>query len=357
MAMAMFGQPKKVVATRVVAADGSGDYVDIQEAIDSLPAGGGVVYVKEGTYTITTVITINKSNVALIGAGKATSIFLAEDSDCDCINLGDNATTRTGILIADLSIDGNRDNNAGTLYGIELLGKVDDSKISGCWITECDTTGIKFTGNNNRNIITENTVTSCDNIGIDIQDSTDPNIVSDNTCSSMGTHGIQAIATTGSIYIIGNVCTGNTEHGIACSTNDAVISNNMCLSNTKDGVYLTSSVRNTINGNCCKLNGEHGIEIRSSSQNVITANTYTKNSQTTTNTYDGIRLSLTCEYNTITANTIYRGGFGNIHKYGINEEAAAANYNIILGNCIYLSGSTANTRVQGANTILQHNNP
>jgi len=70
MAMAGGSFASRVVATRVVATDGTGDFTDIQSAIDDLPSGGGVVYVKEGTYAITSAITITSSNVGLIGAGK-----------------------------------------------------------------------------------------------------------------------------------------------------------------------------------------------------------------------------------------------------------------------------------------------
>ena len=61
------------VATIVVAADGSGDFTAVQDGIDALPAGGGVVYIKEGTYTISVAIEIRKSNVALMGAGRGRS--------------------------------------------------------------------------------------------------------------------------------------------------------------------------------------------------------------------------------------------------------------------------------------------
>ncbi|MEK0337769.1 MAG: hypothetical protein QQN41_10090, partial [Nitrosopumilus sp.] len=64
----------RVVATKVVAIDGTGDFTDIQSAIDDLPAGGGVVYIKEGTYTITAGITFPNAAISLIGAGRSTII-------------------------------------------------------------------------------------------------------------------------------------------------------------------------------------------------------------------------------------------------------------------------------------------
>ncbi len=50
------------------------DYAGIQEAIDALPAIGGVVYVPTGTYRLRTGLTITKPNVTLIGEGVTTII-------------------------------------------------------------------------------------------------------------------------------------------------------------------------------------------------------------------------------------------------------------------------------------------
>jgi len=44
-----YSKELKAVAEVFVASDGSGDYEDIQTAIDSLPSEGGIVYLKAGT--------------------------------------------------------------------------------------------------------------------------------------------------------------------------------------------------------------------------------------------------------------------------------------------------------------------
>ena len=59
----------------VVAADGSGDFVDIQEAIDALPSYGGVVFIKRGLYDLNPKLSypfrqiVLRDNVSLIGEG------------------------------------------------------------------------------------------------------------------------------------------------------------------------------------------------------------------------------------------------------------------------------------------------
>jgi hypothetical protein len=55
--------------TVVVAADGSGDVRTIQEAIGLLPATGGTIFVREGTYNITAPIDLPERPIKIIGAG------------------------------------------------------------------------------------------------------------------------------------------------------------------------------------------------------------------------------------------------------------------------------------------------
>lgn len=52
--------------------DGIDDQVEIQKAIDSLPASGGQVELLEGTFNLSDSLEITKSNITLAGSGKAT---------------------------------------------------------------------------------------------------------------------------------------------------------------------------------------------------------------------------------------------------------------------------------------------
>ena len=65
----------------VVASDGTGDFTTLQAGIDSLPSGGGMVYVKHGTYALTSRVTITDSNVRILGSGDGTLVTMtAADS-------------------------------------------------------------------------------------------------------------------------------------------------------------------------------------------------------------------------------------------------------------------------------------
>jgi len=65
-----------VVADYVISSDGSGDSAGIQDAINALPADGGVIYINDGIYDQSTQLRIvNRSNVILVGNGYNTKII------------------------------------------------------------------------------------------------------------------------------------------------------------------------------------------------------------------------------------------------------------------------------------------
>jgi len=82
------------------------NFAIIQEAIDSLLAEGGEVYLPEGTYIITAPITL-PSNITLCGAGKSTILRCADNTDINILY----AIDKTNITIKDLTLDGNKANN------------------------------------------------------------------------------------------------------------------------------------------------------------------------------------------------------------------------------------------------------
>jgi Right handed beta helix region/Pectinesterase len=65
-------------STLVVDINGTGDYTDLQTAIDNLPAAGGKIFVKAGVYPITSTIEITTSNVHIQGEGMGITIFTGD---------------------------------------------------------------------------------------------------------------------------------------------------------------------------------------------------------------------------------------------------------------------------------------
>ncbi len=123
--------------------DGVADNVEIQAAIDALPAGGGEVVLLEGNYTGGN-ISIVKSKVTLRSLGRAI-YTLTNGTNDHIITIGDNATLYTNIRILDLYLKGNGANQgAGEYIGIYLT-YVEDFVIKGNIIEDTQSHGI-FTG-------------------------------------------------------------------------------------------------------------------------------------------------------------------------------------------------------------------
>ena len=231
MPMGLGSFASRVVATLVVATDGTGDFTDIQTAIDALPATGGCIYIKEGTYTITAPLSITSSNIAIVGCGKSTKIVTVGN-----IHALDAAVV-SGIHIEKIWFYGSGAgaNNVGIAYIT-----VTNSRIENCWIENFASDGI---------------VTIAASSGVVIS-----------RCHLVENGG-SGVTLAGSACVVAeNVVHGNIEDGIALHlSNNSIIVNNLVTYNDADntggwsGIYITNSDNNIIMGNRCRNN--FGAEI------------------------------------------------------------------------------------------------
>jgi len=211
-------------ATIVVSVDGTGDAEAIQEAVNMLPSGGGVIYIKEGTYNVSTQIDIQKSNVTIVGAGKSTVINVTGSNyafDIDDVE---------GVTIEKLYFTG----SSGA--GIYCSG-TSFCFFYNCWFDTLAGSGIVFAIQATNNIIR-----GC---------------VFDTT-------GAGQIQIVGSNNIIeGNIFINGTAQGIELiGTSECIVANNQVRGNSTVGIDLTSvGARNVIVGNYVELNGTYGIQI------------------------------------------------------------------------------------------------
>lgn len=260
MAMNLGSFASRVVATKVVALDGTGDFTDIQSAIDDLPAGGGVVYIKEGTYTITSAIRITKDDVALIGAGKSTKIQTT--SNVPIIYIGTYPFTRqNGISITGLFLygagSGNSLNDGLAIFGNYVF-------VDHCWIENCGGAGILWAGVCQDSFISYNYVESCQGNGISVESTR--GVIIGNICKSNVLNGIIAGVDDGSV--IGNQVIENVRHGIWCyDMNNSTCSGNIAKGNdandtaTYDGICVENADNNVISNNRCRDNDRYEINI------------------------------------------------------------------------------------------------
>lgn len=354
--------------------DGTNDNVEIQNAIDALPATGGEVRLLDGTYNIEASLVLD-SYQTLRGCGRNT-ILTTTTAGVDIITAtGGAGTEKVGILIADLCIDGNA---GGVTSGEGIFWTyVDYSKITNVWSLDTGGTGIylitcdfnEIIGNmclsnpsvgielntSSNNIIAENTCQGNSPTGMYVYNNSDNNIVSGNTCQGNTGYGID-LDTSNNGNVKSNICQGNTSTGIYIYYfNNSIVSGNICRGNSAAGILSDNSDNNVISGNVCQGNGTHGFYIFTTNNNVISGNICEENSQTSDNGYDNIYV-LSSDYNLLTGNICRQGALANQPRYGISISNVACDKNIVQGNDLYDSGKTANFNDAGTLTIVQEDN-
>ena len=132
--------------------DGTDDQVEIQAAIDASPRGG-LTLLLEGTYSIGASISIVKQ-ITLAGVGHSwteggTQLKLANNAECDVINIEGTTEHLFFVKIRDLCIHGNKTNQVTGGRGISAIDGtfgISDSMIQNVAITQCKSDGIYING-------------------------------------------------------------------------------------------------------------------------------------------------------------------------------------------------------------------
>lgn len=245
---------------------GVNDHQKIYNAITDLIPGGGAVYLLEGTYNISSPLVL-ENNVSLIGAGKATILKALGN-----INVIDSIAGQTGLLISQLTIDGNNAANAGINFDT-----VSGSKINKVWIENA-------------------------NIGISLSSSNYNNISNITLSDDSANTGIQLSGSSNNMISNSYIYTNYTGVNLISSSNNNKISGNSIYAVKKGAgqcMGIQNSVNNIISGNYIENTGVSsnlGIRVASlSNTNKISGNRILK---------AGIYLESGSEYNSIANNII-----------------------------------------------------
>jgi len=378
--------------------DGTNDHVEIQAAIDALPATGGEVKLLDGTYNIE-VSLVQDSYQTLRGCGRNT-ILTTTTADLDIITAtGGAGTEKVGILIADLCVDGTAGGVVNDM-GINW-NYVNYSIIENVWCLNNGENGI-FCGVCNFNKVKDNTLAGSGASGLYLSQS-DNNIVKGNICQKNSSQGIRASDSHNNI-ITDNNCQENIWGGLYLSQSDNnIVKGNICSKNSTQGIYLDSSNNNSVRGNTCSINSQSGddttehILLATSDYNLIEGNlcrsptigttltvgepiAETEIAVTNTAGFEvgmGVVIDLgggNEEYHYITAITagapgviVIDAGLTNAQgagetidvpeaRYGINISNAACDKNVVQGNDLYDAGKTANFNDVGTCTIVTDDN-
>lgn len=136
--------------------------VEVQQALDTLPASGGEVVLPPGRIEVRQPIVLGRDNLTLRGAGEATILHLADGANCPVVMLGEplNNPTQTirRLKVAGFFVDGNRAHQQRELWrlageGSEIrnngitVQNVSDSTVENVTTARCRSGGLVTTRN------------------------------------------------------------------------------------------------------------------------------------------------------------------------------------------------------------------
>lgn len=322
--------------------DGTDDQVEINAALNALPAHGGEVVILDGTYNITAPILIPKDNVSLQGNGAATVLKRMFDGDPDWENPSGTVELRSRqrCKVSKLTFDGNGDvYDGGRNVGV-MLENSSFNEIVENTSQNHEAEGIYLQGSSN-NTLAGNTSNNNDR-GIYLVDSSN-NMLIGNTCNN-NYYGIDLWDSSNDNIVTGNTCNNNNSLGISLShVSDNIVTGNMC-NNGYSGVDLWDSSNCMVTGNMCN-NNHRGVALNYSSNNTVTGNTANNNEQA------GIWLYASLN-NTVTGNVSLRGNGDSSDytgsQYTIFLFSEENEYNLVaMNNCMgkapVVEGGTGNS--------------
>lgn len=294
--MTIYNPVIEQVATLIVAASnslyperadftcsGAADEVEINAALNLLPATGGRVILLDGTYTLADSIVIPQNNITLEGQGRSTFI------DGDGLATTEHAisiTGKTNCEIKNLAIQ-TADGGGNTIHCIFLDDGCNFARIENIIIVDSDSDGIHIAGTS----VTDIKILNCV-----IEDADDHGIYCDldggNTSSGVLITGCRITGTGDDGIYFGAAGAGHTYARITdnfisacgdcgidvCEMTYSVISNNISHTNTDDGISLSSgsNYNNVVDNNCYNNTG-HGLALNGG-YNAVVANYVSGNS-------------------------------------------------------------------------------
>ncbi|GAH23426.1 unnamed protein product [marine sediment metagenome] len=297
---------------------GAADDVEINAALTAASAVGGEVLLLEGLYVPGATITYPANILGLRGLGRAT--FIQPVMFGNAINV----TGRDDIVIRDLAID----SKTGGTFGhcIHIEDGSDRFRIENVWIIDSDLDGIHVEDTTiDTGHIEGCHILDADGTGIEV-DMDAANFmyrlhVDGNDIRNCGAQGILFAASGGNHYckVTNNIVLSCTSDGIFVSDGDhSMIQGNTCTSNGGEGIYLISTEHAQVLGNTCQGNALDGIYLSTSDNTTVVGNTCQGN------TLSGISLDSSNGCN-LTGNTCQ----GNV-RHGIYMESS--NNNMVVGN-------------------------
>ncbi len=349
--------------------DGTADNVDIQAAIDALPATGGKVVLLDGTFSISDQMTI-PDFVTIEGVGPATILFAAADLDDRIFENADTSGGNSDIELRNFKIDGNStDQTSGPADGMKFL-IVTGLVIDGLIIDDCKNNCILIVTSSE--VFISNCKLSNSEYGMffaNVDNFTITNVQSFgqsddgmaiaaaggacqyghfSSCQFYG-NGDKGVHVNGGLFMSFAACdfSNNTGIGIAATDTSNFVSITGCIaeSNGGHGIQIAATGLVTVTGNACHDNTDSGISCATVTDLTVTGNVCIDNTIvgiTFTSCTDWIATGNRCGNDTATA-----------QNNGILVQTASTR-GIISGNNLD-NNSTANIQVLVAGVKVFNN--
>jgi len=309
----------------------------IQNAIDGLLSNGGLVFLKAGTYALTSPLSITKNNVMLVGEGDFNAVGSEEAADygtklevataidaIDITGTGAGKDSIQGCLIQDLWIKGSGKSNGVKGIDLNYTDQVRINRVSvaaynyGVYGANVDATRI------------EDSWLCYNGYGAYFTNPLYTKILN-NEISDNDDDGIKIILSSGDfthVLIDGDSFKDNGANGINLENAFTVkIINTDLISNDEDGIQLNNGKYTKIIDNNILDNVQHGIAVGGDSDNChIMGNSIYRNDYANSATYDGV-----CIYGTSCNNIITNNRILDNDRYEVSTDATA-NYNTIKNN-------------------------
>ena len=118
--LALFASPNPLAGSVIIHLSAGVTDVQIQAALDALPATGGEVVLPPGRFEIAKPIVLQRDFQTLRGSGGATILHLADNANCPVIIMGEPLNNPTRVIrhlkVAGFFIDGNRSHQQRELW-------------------------------------------------------------------------------------------------------------------------------------------------------------------------------------------------------------------------------------------------
>jgi len=342
------GSEREIVAFVAPQGEAGGDFTNIQEAVNfANNLGGGTIFIKSGTYKISSHITLY-SNIEIIGQDNDSTILDFQGGAYRISAPGISASHLKNIHISNIQLK-----DSTYEYGQIDWVYLDNFSIKNCKFINTQTTsgtdiylGQATLGEVSKNYSVDSRTFIVTNFATDLM--IEKNNISDFNSTSFDS-GIRIDSNT-SVQIIGNIVTStHAGHGIWLidTVGVRVISNNVQVSgdNTDTAIYVKGADKNMISDNYFLAAGQDAVSIGDDADN----NTVVSNilsSKTGAAGGAGIAIG-DADENIIIGNQVIQG------KYGVSIDGDS-DRTVVVGNNLYVASDTA-LDDNGTNTDAGHN--